>query len=285
MPDRIVAAEEADRRPNWHIVRLMRRLTWYEFVLLSMNLDPGNPPRELPNPARRTCTVLSYGINHPPVPRVSPNWSEAQLQRRKEYNFRLAIVDRNRDILATADGRAVDLLKGVAWLPETGWDAPTELLAMGDKRVAREIEKIASRANFKTMEGLKWSEVVMTFTGPEEVRIKARGKSETFTYEAMGFKDPRGRMAKPNKLWDTLLTRAIVTNTSKTLTDTLPPQTNFKHRVSRLRDALKAFFGIEDNPFPYANGYNPTFILTVEEQVIRHARARLAADGEDAEDS
>jgi hypothetical protein len=138
---------------------------------------------------------------------------------------------------------------------------------------------------FRTMTGLKWEEVSITFTEWQAVRIKARGESKTFTYEVMGFKNQQSLMAKPNKVWDTLRTLAIVASTSKTLKDEVPPRTDFRRRVSRLRDALQVFFGIEDDPIRYAGGeYDPAFILIAEEHVAREAHDQLVSDAEDEED-
>jgi hypothetical protein len=112
-----------------------------------------------------------------------------------------------------------------------------------------------------------------------------RGESKTFTYEAMGFKNRNLVNAKPNKVWDTLRVLAIVTNTDKTLMDALPPQTDFKRRVSRLRDALKNFFGIKGNPISYVGtAYKPVFTLTAEEDVIRGVRDQTVPDEEDEGD-
>ncbi|MCA1601444.1 MAG: hypothetical protein LC776_07330, partial [Acidobacteria bacterium] len=172
-------------------------------------------------------------------------------------------------------------------------EIPGELLAMADKGAAHN-EEIARKhkrntappANiFRTMTGLKWSEVSIAFIEPEAVRIKARGAIRTVTYEAMGFKDQQSRMAKPNRVWGTLRTLAIVTSTSKTLPDTLPPRTDFKRRVSRLRGSLQAYFGIEDNPIRYTGGeYKPAFSLIAEEHVNRGVRDQLVPDAEDEED-
>jgi hypothetical protein len=138
---------------------------------------------------------------------------------------------------------------------------------------------------FKGMDGLTWGEINMTFTERDAVRIRARGRSETFTYDAMGFKNQQSRLAKPNKSWETLLTLAIVTNTGKTLADTVQPQTDFKRRVSRVRRALRDVFGINGDPLPYgADGYKPAFSLSAEEHVIRHVRDRVKPHDEDEED-
>ncbi len=137
---------------------------------------------------------------------------------------------------------------------------------------------------FKAMQGLKWREITIRFIEPESVRVKARKCSKTFGYEAMGFKNRNSRESKPNKCWETLKVLAIATTTSRTLTDTLPPQTDVKRRVSRLRDVLQEFFGITDDPILYHHTtYKPAFILTAEEHVIKREHNRVRPDDEDEE--
>jgi len=105
----------------------------------------------------------------------------------------------------------VDLRQFAAWVEQIGWTAPPELLAMVDKQVVGGGKLTGPPANiFKTMDGLKWSEVVMTFITPEEVRIKARERNKTLTYAEMGFKNKQSRMAKPNLCWTALQGLAII---------------------------------------------------------------------------
>ena len=61
----------------------------------------------------------------------------------------------------------------------------------------------------------------------------------------------------------------------------MPPQTNFKRRVSRLRVALQEFFGIQGDPIPYTTTYKPAFSLTAEEHVIRYAHDQVADEDEE----
>lgn len=245
------AHEKARRTPNWDKWRLILDPALWQCVALSLNIDPDM-------------------VRHN---RVTERPDESQ-----EFKDRLDVVNANRDIALESSSNG--LRKFAAWAQQIKWSVPPELLAMADNRDTAPVANI-----FKTMDGLKWSEVVMTFIEPGAVRIKARGKSETFTYEAMGFKDRKSRTAKPNLCWNTLLTLAIVTNTDKALTDKLPPQTDFKRRVSRLRDALQEFFGIKDDPIPYTTTYKPVFVLSVEEHVIVGAHAQMGPDDEDEEDT
>lgn len=182
------------------------------------------------------------------------------------------------------------------WARRSGWEV-SELMAAklaqecpdirapSEERAAEDARDIAEAANiFKAMDELKWNEVSMRFDEPDAVRIKARDKSGTFGYEAMGFKNKQTKTAMPNKVWNTLQTIAITTTTDKTLSDVLPPATNFKSRVSELRNVLKAFFGIKDNPILYAERvYKPAFILVIEPHVIAKIRENPSTNNRTSE--
>jgi hypothetical protein len=133
------------------------------------------------------------------------------------------------------------------------------------------------------MANLKWGEISIVFTELEAVRIRARGTNQTFTYDAMGFKNRGSLIAKPNATWQTLLTLAIISNTARTLSDESSPQINFKRRVSRLRDCLQSFFGISDDPISYhRRNYHTTFALGIESHVEGAMRERIRlGDGEE----
>jgi hypothetical protein len=143
----------------------------------------------------------------------------------------------------------------------------------------------AFRSNaFTSMDGLTWAEITITFIGTESVRIRARGRNETFTFEAMGFKRRTTHMAKPNECWKTFLHLAIVSTFDKTWND-IPRTHDLKKRISRLRDQLKRFFGIADDPIAFKKcaGYQPAFNLMAEEHVIQdtHRRHTDCADEEE----
>jgi hypothetical protein len=184
------------------------------------------------------------------------------------------------ELVVWAQGKGIQIPGGLGRLNLTT-DQPSVEAGSSPRRAHNEERDTAI---FRTMTELKWSEVSITFIEPEAVRIKARAVSKTFTYEAMGFKNQRSLVAKPTKVWDTLRTLAIVTNTDKTLADVLPPQTGFKRRASRLRVALQEFFGIEDDPIPYDGGYKPAFVLAIEDHVKRHVRDRVRDRSIDSED-
>lgn len=102
-------------------------------VCVSMKIDPANVPPELFGLVHRYRVVRSYGINGPPI--RAPNWSEAQLQRRKEFNDREAILFSH--LYVKADGGVFDLRKCAAVLARTGREELAELFAIADEQVAK----------------------------------------------------------------------------------------------------------------------------------------------------
>ncbi|MGH8584633.1 MAG: hypothetical protein ACREWE_00060 [Gammaproteobacteria bacterium] len=140
---------------------------------------------------------------------------------------------------------------------------------------------------FQDMDGLTWPEITMTFIEAESVRVRARGRNETFTFDAMGFRHRTSQMAKPNECWKTFLHLAIVSTTSRSWNDVADNQ-DLKKRISRLRDELQRFFGIADNPIVFRKGigYQAAFNLTAEEQAVRNTRERYTdlADEDEGDD-
>jgi len=173
-----------------------------------------------------------------------------------------------------------------------------DVLQAADEQDAARIVKPTDRANaenrhavviapanpFKAMDGLKWSEVAVTFIGLEAVRIKARRNSETFTYEVMGFRNRKSFKAEPNRCWETFKCLAVVSTSDKSW-DAVSRAT-FKKRMSQLRKQLQLFFGIADNPIAYRKGvgYQPVFNLAVEEHVTRSLRDQNTSCADEDED-
>jgi hypothetical protein len=160
-------------------------------------------------------------------------------------------------------------------------------LAVLEKKLERDTRLIghdtaAATANpFPAMDGLTWADITITFIGTESVRVRARGRNETFTFDAMGFRHRTSHMAKPNECWKTFLRLAIVRTSNKTWSD-FPRTPDLKKRISRLREQLRRFFGIAADPIAYKKGeYQAAFNLTLEEQVIQPARERYADCADD----
>jgi hypothetical protein len=141
---------------------------------------------------------------------------------------------------------------------------------------------------FAAMDGLTWADIAITFIEPEAVRVRACSRTETFTFEGMGFKHRTSRMAKSNRCWSLLRALAIVSTSDKTLSEVCPTH-NLKRGMARLRDQLQLFFRIRADPivFKKGDGYQPAFNLTIEEHVIRKVREQYpgrASEDEGGED-
>lgn len=146
----------------------------------------------------------------------------------------------------------------------------------------------AFRSNaFTSMGGLTWSEITITFIGTESIRIRARGRNETCTFDAMGFRHRRSHIAKPNESWKTFLHLAIVSTFDKNWNDVSHTH-DLKKRISRLRRQLQRFFGIAEDPIVFSKraGYKPAFSLMAEEHAIQNMRERYTdhADEDEGDD-
>lgn len=118
MADRIVTTEKADRTPNWDKWRLIPNCTLWECVALSLNIDPD---------------------------KIHKEWLEINLviKESRKFNDRIAVALENagdtgalRPTRYTRDRkwRAVSLREFAAWVHRIGWEAPLELLAIGNQR-------------------------------------------------------------------------------------------------------------------------------------------------------
>ena len=109
-------------------------------ICVSMNFDPDDPPADLRDLVHRRRVVRSYGINGPPI--RAPNWSGAQIQRRKEFADRSAIL--RSQLYAKAAGDVFDLRACAAVLARTGRRELAELFAIADEQVAKTTDRPCS---------------------------------------------------------------------------------------------------------------------------------------------
>ncbi len=118
MAEGVVTAEKADRTPNWDKWRLIPNCTLWECIALSLDIDPD---------------------------KVHKEWLEINLVIKEsgKFNDRIAVALENagdtgalRPTRHRRDGKwwAVSLREFAAWVHRIGWEAPPELLAIGDQR-------------------------------------------------------------------------------------------------------------------------------------------------------
>jgi hypothetical protein len=122
-------------------------------------------------------------------------------------------------------------------------------------------------AKFPVLADLHWAEVTIVFTSNDTIRVSARGVVKDFHYSEIGFKDER-KNVQPNSRWLALKQFARQDGTVRWDTDISREEKRaLKTAVKNLRNYLKAFIGIGDDPFhPYhdAKAYSTRFKLRDE---------------------
>ncbi len=124
------------------------------------------------------------------------------------------------------------------------------------------------RPPFPALASLKWDEISISFLADDLVRIKARNVDKKFNFGQMGFTDGR-KGDEPNRQWELL--KVLARNSGKVSWQdnvSVPmKRDNIKAQVKDLRKLLKAFFGLNEDPFhPYrqARAYSCRFNLRDE---------------------
>lgn len=116
------------------------------------------------------------------------------------------------------------------------------------------------RPRFPTPPGAQWSDVRIRFTDAHSVQIKIKDITHSYTYEGMGMNDKR--TPRPTNRW-TLL-HSFATGGGKLTWDHTDASPRNKKRRERLADDLRAFFGIDVDPFEYdedLKGWRAKFIV------------------------
>lgn len=112
----------------------------------------------------------------------------------------------------------------------------------------------------KIPDGTMWENITLLFTDDEHVKISVAGHVHDTGFADMGFVD--GRSSKPTMLWH-LLRLLAVKNGTLSSKDT-EANDKYKHHKKRLTDALKLYFGLDNDPFkPYAKEKAYTLKMTI----------------------
>jgi len=263
--------------------------------IVTTDRTPNGKWRWIHNAAPWQCVALRLNIDPDLLGIDEDGWvgKDHILNESQEFHDLLAAAE---DAVLSGDLRpqsngpprycTVSIREFMAWEAENKLEAPPELLAMadnhtsGEKRAAGELsaglEKLSNTPFniFKTMDGLKWSDITITFTERNAVRISANDRNETYSYDAMGFRNRKSFVAKPNQCWETFRCLAAVSISTKTwdeIAGTVSRGT-FKKRISQLRGQLQEFFGIRDAPIAYKKGvgYEAAFTLQGEAHALQH---------------
>jgi len=101
---------------------------------------------------------------------------------------------------------------------------------------------------FSTPPNTTWKMVKIKFVSEDSVRVSVKSVHGRYTFAEMGFKDNR-KYNSPNTQWEVLRWLAKINREFSWQEETA---IYGRKRFSRLRERLRAFFGIEDDPFfPY----------------------------------
>lgn len=116
--------------------------------------------------------------------------------------------------------------------------------------------RIQPAVSFKIPEGINWHYVTIRFLSDEGVHIKAGSAFAGFDFIGMGFVDRRRRLKerRPDWSWKTLKEIANHQGEISINDADIDPtiKKNLKSYIHVIRERLKKFFGIEEDPFePY----------------------------------
>ena len=147
-------------------------------------------------------------------------------------------------------------------------------------------DDLGSGNPFRCMTDLRWDEIVIQFITPEAVRIRARRIKARYTYAEMGFKDGRSRDASPDCIWRRLYLYAKYRGEVDWRTENIDEENRkmMKRTVSTIRKRLKAFFGIDDDPFHSyrkEGSYKTKFMLLRDQDCLDDYRVRSGQGGGD----
>lgn len=144
----------------------------------------------------------------------------------------------------------------------------------------KQSEDVGDFVPFPTPAGTQWHEVEISFIDNENVKISAKGKTESRHYSQLGFKDKRSGI-KPVKSWNILL----LFKENKPLPVTHRDRGKAEDGARDLRRRLKDYFGIQEDPIILDEaGYRPKFRVSGYESQSRSVRAFSNSDSFDEDD-
>ncbi len=98
---------------------------------------------------------------------------------------------------------------------------------------------------FPLSNGLRWQHIEVKFVDGHTVKVRAQEVRERYNFSQMGFMDRR--TGNPNKQWKAL--EAAAEHHGTLSYETCGTSAQMKKRKQLLANTLKAFFGLEDDPF------------------------------------
>jgi hypothetical protein len=113
--------------------------------------------------------------------------------------------------------------------------------------VVRDQDRSSLSYRFPTRPGTRWEDIMVRFITQDDVEVRAPGYSQVYHFAHLGLGDDRRRPSQPAEPWRLLL-RFAAGGGRVTWTSTADNRRLAKHK-EKLRAALQAFFGLEDDPF------------------------------------
>ena len=138
------------------------------------------------------------------------------------------------------------------------------------------------KTTFPSPEGLRWEEVTLTFVSRSAIRVRAPGLTKDYSYRDMGFEDRRRKARGPNQLWRILAAfarqKAQHWDGLGHTFDEPAKRSTVDAAITRLRSALRRFFGIKDHPIRCKKGvYEPVFNIYFEKEFLARESQQLAS--------
>jgi hypothetical protein len=115
---------------------------------------------------------------------------------------------------------------------------------------------VAPRPPERPMKPANWEDIELRFVGDHDVEIEIAGKVQKVNYKELpGFEDRR--TGKPSLLWTTLRVFATLPDSTMPNARTSAEWTANQKRIERTSKALREYFKLTGDPFPYetATGY------------------------------
>lgn len=218
----LAANYEPTTLPSVDIFLRMRKMKWLPFDQI-LNVDPDDWKKS----GRHICSAFLQKIRY-----LCPS---CRYGRKKACSV--------------SDGDDLELLEMAKKTIDQYKQEHKERIRLLRNEKKRRIGKgIGTVLKFPTPPNTTWKMVKIQFVSEDSVRVSVKSIHGRYTFAEMGFKDNR-KYNSPNTQWEVLRCLAKINREFSWQEETA---IYGRKRFSRLRERLRAFFGIEDDPFfPY----------------------------------
>jgi hypothetical protein len=148
------------------------------------------------------------------------------------------------------------------WLANEIWKSRGRRIRRGYEQIAARQKplRVGSQGDHPgDRSAAKWGDIDLTFLSEERVQIRIGKELRTCNYSEFGFEDRRS--GKPNRAWALLMALAKSRDGLQRSEWTEKRWPLVEKRIQEIRKVLREYFGLDDDPLPYAegNGYRPRF--------------------------